>query len=103
MVELEQYRVAGLAVVQGVVGALAQGVPEQQGALVEVGQVVGPVGGAGRLRGALGQRLQRVCLAPAEIVLQVARLQPLQLADMLKVVVERGEAVFLLRKKSPGS
>ena len=98
--KLEQQRVAGPFMGQGIVATLAQGIPEQQAALPEVGQVFPAVAGAGRAQVSCVQGREDVLLALAERVEDELGMQALQLAQMPEQRMKGGETVFSLRKKT---
>ena len=87
--KLQYQRVAGAFVGQGVVAALAQGVPEQQGALAQVGQVFPPLLGTWLLQATGEDGCENLLLSLAQCVENDVQMQPLQLTNMVEQAVER--------------
>ncbi len=99
VVELQQYRETFALVGEGVVAALAQGVPEQNAALGEIGAEIHPVAQGWRLAQRTGtHRLEPAFLAAANAGQDIFLLQALQPVQMGKQCMKGREMVLLLCK-----
>src|ERR1700740_1959790 len=96
MSELEQQRIPGAFMGQSIVAALTQGVPEQQAALAEVGEVFLPVSGRGLSELTPLQGREGFFLALAQSIKDVQGVEVLQMTQVFEQAALRGEC-FILR------